>query len=51
MAAVVETETKSLKEDGRNAVKKADKKEKEYVKDLEVRGTDKSKKEESDLMK
>ena len=38
MAAVVDTGSKPLKENGRNAVKKAEEKEKAYVKELEVRG-------------
>ena len=47
MAAVVETDLKGKKENGRNAVKKAEKEEKAYIKDLEVRGTAKFAEEEA----
>ena len=47
MAAVVETDLKGKKENGRNAVKKAEKEEKAYIKDLEVRGSDKFAEEEA----
>ena len=47
MAAVVETGLKGKKENDRNAVKKAEKEEKAYIKYLEVRGSDKFTEEEA----